>query len=176
MTLPDPDPVFAVDRVLALVNNAIQAIADAATALSVALPSRVVVAAAAVPFDCEQVLAYIQSIRTAAPEAGRNSGGGTYPNPGAQMTLYQATVQLTIVRGTATLPAQSGVGQTAPAPSSYLNNLTTASGDAAVLLHAANLAETRDGMYGVGAAPRTVTFSAPQGGLVAAGCSVTLLA
>lgn len=174
MTELDAAP-FEKDRVLAGVQRAMDKVVDAAGSLGVRLPARLVVAAAAVPFDCEEVLAFCTTLRTGAPET--RSGSGTYPNPGANITLYYVAVQLTIVRQTATLAGvpSSGVSTSPPNPDMYLTNLTGASGDAAVLLFAAAKLATEDVMGGTGAVPPQIAFSAPQGGLVATGCTAQVI-
>lgn len=169
-------PPFEKDRILAGVQRAMDKVVDAAGSLGVTLPARLVVAAATVPFDCEEVLAFCTTLRTGTPES--RSGSGTYPNPGANVTLYYVTVQLTIVRPTATLAGtpSGGVSTSPPSPDKYLTNLTKASEDAAVLLFAAAKLAVEDVMDGTGAVPPQVTFSAPQGGLVATGCTVQVVA
>lgn len=166
---------FEKDRVLDGMRRLLGKITDAAADIGVTLPQRQIVSAAAVPFDCEQVVAYVTTLRTGVPES--RGGAGTYPNDDSNVTLYRLSATLVIVRKTATLPTvpASGPAQTPPSPDAYLTNLTSASGDAAVLLSAANRAQTEDDQVGTGAATRSVAFSAPQGGLVASSCTVEVV-
>lgn len=167
------EPPFEIDRIGALVVQALNAVVAAGEDLSVELPSRQIAAAAAVPYDCAQVVAYVTRLGTGAPES--RSGAGTYPTADASDTLYSATLVIGIVRGSHTV-MKGGTSASPPGPAAYLENLTSASGDAAVLLRAAD--RIQNGTWGLatGAVPRAVTFTAPQGGLVATTCQVTELA
>lgn len=169
MTDPNTD-AFDVTRVSDYVIGALAEIVAAATRLGVTLPARQIVGVGIIPADCEQVVASLIQLTTGAPEAaGGRSGAGTYPNAASNMTIYQATVSLEITRKTTELP-QGRLGNALPDPSLFAANLTSASGDAAVLIAAINaLAEDQI----VNAIPRTVTAGAPQGGMFKVSARIT---
>lgn len=162
---------FEITRVSDLVQSCLAALVASAAGLSVSLPSRQIAAAGSVPYDCSQVVVTVIQIGTGTPEpTGPRTGMLTYPNADSNSTLYQATIQLAIVRGTHDTPT-GPLGQTAPTPAAYLANLTNASQDAAALIRAVNqIAENE-----MSAVPRTVTIGTPQGGLVATSARITVL-
>lgn len=165
MTAPD----FAVDRLTLAVEAVLAAVVDAAGDLGVTIPGRQLTSVGSIPYDCPQVAVYATQITTGAPES--RSGVGTYPNHGANVTLYQVSMVIAIVRDTQEIPTGAH-GTVAPAPATYLSNLTQASGDAAVLIRAANaLAE---GDIGVGASTRQVTLAAPSGAVIATSIRMNL--
>lgn len=172
--MSEPQP-FTTDRISDLVQLCLAAIVTAAASFDPAidLPQRQIAGAGTIPYDCEQVVVNLIQVGTGTPEptgAGFRAGAATYPNPGSNITLYQATVALAIVRCTSTTPPGPR-GQGIPTPDAYLANLTAASTDAAVLLAALDTL----GQTLISATPRTVTAGIPAGGLVATSARVNLL-
>lgn len=172
MTAPEGAP-FDSGRVEALVTLCLASIVSAAANFSpaVILPVRQIAGTGVIPYDCEQVIAAVQTITTGTPEALGLSGASTFPTTasGANQTLYGAQVTLAIVRNS--IEKMTGLGQIPPSPTAYLGNLGLVSQDMAVLLAAVTLiAEAQSS-----ATPRTELPSGPQGGLIATVCRLTVL-
>lgn len=160
------EPLFAIDRVSAFAAALMATVVKAASDLGVPIPTRQVTGTGAIPQDCEQVSIAITQVTTGTPEARSGAAGtGTWPNPGANMTLWTITVQVSIVRGTNDTP-KGPLGTIPPTPTAYAANTVNASQDAAVLIEAAGRA-TSDDLMGSGAGQRSVTFANPAGGMVA---------
>lgn len=157
---------FGLTRISDFVAGALQHVLDAAARLGVELPDRAIVGTGIIPADCEQVVASLLTFGTGAPEGvGGRTGAGTYPGPESNMTIYQVTITLEIMRKTTEIMT----GRTAPAPSTYVANLMAASRDAAVILAAVDaIADDQ-----VSAIPRSVTAGSPQGGVFKTSARIT---
>lgn len=161
---------FGATRISDYVQACLAAVVDAAGEIGISLPSRQVAGVGLIPSDCEQVVATLIQATTGAPESiGVPSATGTYPTPDANMTFYQVTVNLVITRATAT-NFQGDRGTTPPDPAAYLSNLTTASGDTAVLLNAINALQEANPMSAI---TRVITAGSPQGGLFSTTARIT---
>ncbi len=171
MTAPAYAP-FDADRVETLVTACLNAIVSAASGFTpaVTLPSRQIAGAGPIPYDCEQVFATVLSVGTGTPEPLGLSGIATWPTTasGANFTLYNATLQLAILRESR--EKITGMGNSAPDPSLFGQNLGLASQDIAVLQAA--LAQIGEAFST--ATPRTESV-AVGGGLLATTCRVIML-
>lgn len=172
MTAPANAP-FDADRIENLVTSALNAIVSAAASFTpaVSLPGRQIAGAGLIPYDCEQVYVSFLTSSLGTPEPLGASGVSTWPAQadGANQTLYNAVLQLAIVR-----PSQEliqGMGNAAPPTTQYLANLAQISQDTAVLMAAINQIATAQ----MSATPRTITAGSPQGALVATTCRLTVL-
>lgn len=173
MTAPTYGP-FDASRIENLVTLCLGAIVTSAASFAPAieLPSRQIAGVGLIPYDCEQVLASMQSLTTGIPEStGFYTGANTWPpfDAGANNTMYQATLTLAIVRNSKEVI--TGVGNNPPPASAYLANLGMVSADMAVLLAA--VSQIADAQHS--AVPQTELPGGPLGGLVASVCRITVL-
>lgn len=166
MTAPAP---FLTGDLVTLVDELMTCLQASSAELSVTLPTRQVAGTGLIPVDCEQATVSLIQVGTGAVEApGARGGSSSYPNPGANMTLYNLVLTVTISRKANEVP-QAPLGQMAPTVAAYGQDLTTVSADLAVIAYAIDkFAEVR-----ISPVQRTLTAGPPKGGYLTSQARIT---